>query len=72
MFKHLTLLLLLILAALAPAAPNPKVLKDTNTLLADATEAYERQDYAKALKIWQSLAAAGNGIAQYNLGIVYE
>lgn len=71
MFKPLTLLLLLMLAAPAPAAPNPKVLKDTNTLLADATDAYERQDYAKAREWYEKAAAGGDVDAQKSLGDIY-
>jgi len=33
--------------------------------------AYERGDYATALKEWQPLAVAGNADAQYYLGVMY-
>ena len=35
-------------------------------------EAYERGDYATALKEWRPLAAQGDGVAQYNLGFMYS
>ena len=34
-------------------------------------EAYERGDYATALREWQPLAKQGEAIAQYNLGVMY-
>ncbi len=35
-------------------------------------EAYERFDYATALKEWRSLAEQGDAAAQYNLGVMYR
>ena len=40
--------------------------------LENATAAYKRGDYATALKTFQSLAAQGNAMAQFNLGVLYE
>lgn len=38
----------------------------------DGYAAYEQGDLAKALKIWMPLAQAGHGLAQYNIGLMYE
>ncbi len=35
-------------------------------------EAYERFDYATALKEWRPLAKQGDAAAQYNLGVMYR
>ncbi len=35
-------------------------------------EAYERFDYATALKEWRPLAEQGDAAAQYNLGVMYR
>ncbi len=35
-------------------------------------EAYERFDYATALKEWRTLAEQGDAAAQYNLGVMYR
>ena len=67
MMKRL-LLLLLTLPLLAGA---DLVQKDTPALLAEADAAYDRKDYAKALKIVQPLAEAGNAVAQFRLGYLY-
>lgn len=37
----------------------------------DGIAAYKRGDYARALKIYQSLAVRGNAKAQNNLGVLY-
>ena len=34
-------------------------------------EAYNRGDYATALKEWRPLAEHGDALAQYNLGVMY-
>ena len=34
-------------------------------------EAYNRGDYATALKEWRPLAEQGDALAQYNLGVMY-
>ena len=36
-----------------------------------ANAAYDRKDYATALRAYQSLAAQGDAAAQYNLGVMY-
>ena len=38
----------------------------------DAVAAYDRGDYAQALKIFRQLATKGNAEAQYNLGTIYH
>jgi TPR repeat protein len=38
----------------------------------DAIDAYNRGDYAQALKISRSLAAQGDASAQYNIGVMYR
>lgn len=40
--------------------------------LEDAWAAYERGDYATALRLWRPLAEQGNAIAQSNLGFIYD
>lgn len=40
--------------------------------LEDAQAAFERGDYATALKLMKPLAAQGNAVAQTRLGIMYE
>jgi uncharacterized protein len=40
--------------------------------LDDATAAYESQDYATALRLWQPLAAQGLATTQYDLGFMYS
>ena len=35
-------------------------------------DAYQRGDYATALREWKPLAEQGNASAQYNLGLMYE
>jgi TPR repeat protein len=37
----------------------------------DGLNAYDKQDYATALKEWQPLAKQGNADAQNNLGTMY-
>ncbi len=37
----------------------------------EATAAYQRGDYATALREWRPLAEQGMGEAQYNLGVMY-
>lgn len=49
-----------IAAVLRIAAPLP-----------DATAAYQRGDYATALRVWQPLADQGHVGAQFNLGVMY-
>ena len=38
----------------------------------DGIAAYDRGDYAGALKEWRPLAEQGNAGAQYNLGVMYD
>jgi TPR repeat protein len=38
----------------------------------DGLNAYNKQDYATALKEWQPLAKQGNADAQNNLGLMYN
>ena len=38
----------------------------------DAVAAYDRGDYAQALKIYKSLATQGDADAQFNLGVMYR
>jgi uncharacterized protein len=37
----------------------------------DGNSAYERNDYATALRLWRPLAEKGSASAQYNLGVIY-
>ena len=37
----------------------------------DGVAAYERGDYATALRLWRPLAEEGDALAQYNLGLMY-
>ena len=38
----------------------------------DADAAYNRKDYATALKLWRPFADQGDAFAQYNLGLMYD
>ncbi len=38
----------------------------------EATAAYQRGDYATAVREWRPLAEQGNASAQYNLGLMYD
>lgn len=38
----------------------------------DGVVAYERQDYATALRLWQPLAEQGDAASQFNLGLMYD
>ena len=38
----------------------------------DADAAYQRGDYATALRLWRPLGEQGNALAQFNLGIMYR
>ena len=53
---------LLVSGAAAPAVAGP---------LEDADAAYDRGDYATALRLWRPLAEQGYANAQFALGIVY-
>jgi len=37
----------------------------------DGRDAYNRQDYKTAYKLWLPLAKKGNAEAQFNLGLMY-
>jgi len=37
----------------------------------DAQTAYDKGDYAQAIRIWRSMAEKGNAVAQSNMGLVY-
>jgi TPR repeat protein len=37
----------------------------------EALKAYEKQDYTTALYYWKQLADSGDGMSQYDLGILY-
>jgi clan AA aspartic protease (TIGR02281 family) len=52
----------------------PEVLKRerTDKLLADAAVAYQRGDYATAIKWYRKAAEQGDAFAQYNLGGIYQ
>ena len=41
-------------------------------LLEDAVAAYQRGDYATALRLWHPLAEQGDAEAQFHLGVMYE
>ena len=56
-------LALAILALAVPAHAGP---------FEDGLAAYEREEYATALKFWRPLAEQGDAIAQSNLGVMYE
>jgi len=55
--------MLAVLLAAAPAAAGP---------FEDANAAYERGDYAAALKLWRPLAEQGNAGAQLFLGLMHD
>ena len=40
--------------------------------ISDVTDAYNRGDYAEALKLFRPAAEQGIASAQYNLGFIYE
>ena len=56
-------LALAIMALAVPANAGP---------FEDGMAAYNRGDYATALKLWRPLAEQGDTIAQSNLGVMYE
>ncbi len=59
---------LLVVAALAVGLAMPAWGQDFDAGLA----AYERGDYAAALKEWKPLAEQGYAAAQFNLGAMYD
>ena len=60
--RLLKLLLVLFACAATPASAGP---------LEDGRAAYDRGDYATALRLWAPLADQGSPSAQYNLGGMY-
>ena len=40
--------------------------------LRDGFDAYQKQDYKTAHKLWLPLAEQGHAKAQYNLGVMYD
>ena len=62
-------LLALAAAALLAAAADPAAATD---LLSDGAAAYEAGDYGEAATIWRPLAADGDAMAQFNLGLLHE
>ena len=61
--RLLKLLLLLFVCAAGPAVAGP---------FEDADAAFDKGDYATAMRLWRPLADQGNAAAQYNLGLMYE
>ena len=62
-FKHALATSILVLSFAAPVAAGP---------LEDAVAAYDRGDYAIALRLIRALAEQGDAIAQNNLGAMYS
>ena len=62
-FKHALAAFLLVLSLTAPMAAGP---------FEDAMVAYERGDYATALRLYRPLADQGGARAQVNLGFMYD
>ena len=60
--RLLKMLLVLFVCAASPVSAGP---------FADGRAAYDRGDYATALRLWRPLADQGNPAAQYNLGGMY-
>ncbi len=61
--RHAIIAVLLLAALAGTAAAGP---------YEDAISAYERGDYATALREFRVLAAQGHADAEYNLGVMYE
>jgi TPR repeat protein len=61
--KHALAAFILALSLTAPVAAGP---------LEDATAAYDRGDYAVALRLFRPLANQGDAYAQTNLGLMYH
>ncbi len=57
------LALVIMLALAVPADAGP---------FEDGKAAYDRGDYATALKFWRPLAERGDAEAQHNLGVMYD
>ena len=63
MFKHLTVILAFLMTLSSPVEAQ-----DFQKGLA----ALQAGDYATALQEWTPLAEAGDEVAQYNLGLMYD
>jgi TPR repeat protein len=61
--KHAIVAIILMLSLAAPVAAGP---------LQDAHAAFNRGDYAKALRLLKPLAKQGNAEAQHTLGAMYS
>ncbi len=61
--RHATIAVLLLAALAGTAVAGP---------LEDAFSAYERGDYATALREFRVLAEQGDANAQYNFGVMYS
>jgi len=62
-FKHTIAATLMMLSLAAPVAAGP---------LEDGSTAYDRGDFATALRLFHLLADQGNALAQFNLGFMYS
>ncbi len=58
-------------SAARPAAPA-QAAQATGQSYADGIAAYEAEQFAAALQIWQPLATGGDGLAQQGLGVLYH
>lgn len=62
-FKVIFVIKILMLSFAAPMAAGP---------FEDAGAAYDRADYATALRLYRAMADQGNGNPQFSLGAMYE
>ena len=62
-FKYAIAAMLILLSFALPVAAGP---------LEDAATAFNRRDYATALRLTRPLAEQGDATAQYNLGVFYD
>ena len=60
--RLLMLIVVLLVSGVGPAVAGP---------FEDGDAAYEKHDYAAALRLWQPLAEQGEPQAQHNLGVMY-
>ena len=63
MHKLIGLMIVALLSLSGPVIAGP---------FEDGVAAYERQDYATALRLWRPLADQGDARAQNNLGVMYS
>lgn len=61
--RRVILLIMALLLAVNPVLAGP---------FENGVAAYDRQDYAAALKLFLPLAKGGNAAAQHNLGVMYD